>query len=261
MKKYIIALLIMTTLLFSVFADTTNGERIIDVGSPVWSAVKSLYISQGHALPSTTGPWSESEIKLMLSRLDENKLSSSEKETLSWIYKEIDHEEDVFKFGLEANLEVYAHTNPEDFVGRDNWGREANSTKPMLLFTTDSWIGKNFYGYFSFSAANAKIMAGSDKKEMFASTNISTNLIMVPPASMKTLDFGFPYKAYLSAGGDNWNLMCGRFNLGWGPGTTGNFVIGDHLGYHNAARVTAFNNSFKYTFLVDSFTHPMNYYN
>ena len=261
MKKYIITLLIITTLLFSVFADTTNGERIIDVGSPVWSAVKSLYISQGHALPSTTGPWSESEIKLMLSRLDENKLSSSEKETLSWIYKEMDHEEDVFKFGLDANLEVYAHTNPDYFVGRDNWGREANSTKPMLVFTTDSWIGKNFYGYFSFSAANAKIMAGSDKKEMFASTNISTNLIMVPPASMKTLDFGFPYKAFLSAGGDNWNLMWGRFNLGWGPGTTGNFVIGDHLGYHNAARVTAFNNSFKYTFLVDSFTHPMNYYN
>ena len=55
--------------------------------------------------------------------------------------------------------------------------------------------------------------------------------------------------------------MWGKYNLGWGPGKTGNFIIGDHLGYHNNIKLTAFNKSFKYTFLLDSFPHPMNYYN
>ena len=255
MKKLFILLLVLLSL-SSVFAGS-NGVKAVEVDSDIWNAVKSLYITQGHALPSTTGPWSENEIKLMLSFLDEDKLSPSEKETYDWVISEMEHEENVFKFGLEANLETYIHSNSEDFVTRAMW---AEDTKPMLLIKSDSFIGDNLYGFFTFNVSNAKIMADGSGKDVFGTTPFSTNLIMVPPASMKTLDFGFPYNAYVAAGGDNWQLMWGRYNLGWGPGTTGNFIIGDHLGYHNNIRFTAFNKSFKYTFLVDSFTHPMNYY-
>ena len=102
--------------------------------------------------------------------------------------------------------------------------------KAYALDQVDSFIGDNLYGFFTFNVSNAKIMADGSGKDVFGTTPLSTNLIMVPPASMKTLDFGFPYNAYVAAGGDNWQLMWGRYNLGWGPGTTGNFIIGDHLG-------------------------------
>lgn len=257
--KRILVLLFVMMLSISLFA-SVNGERIIDVNSPIYRAVKSLYISQGHALPSTTGPWSESEIEHMLSLLDTESMSSSDKETLYYIRSELSHEEELFAFSGEINLETYLHTNPSDFVGRDMWGRDPNSTLPMILIYSDAWVGDNFYGYFGINLSNAKFQAESDAKERFASTTFSTNLLMVPPATMKTMDFSFPHKAYISAGSSNFNLIWGKFNLGWGPGESGNFILGDHLGEHNAIRATAYNNTFKYTFLVDSFTHPMNYY-
>lgn len=257
--KWILVMLFVIVLSTALFA-SVNGERIIDVDSPIYRAVKSLYISQCHALPSTTGPWSESEIEHMLSLLDIESMSSSDKETLSYIRSELSHEEELFAFSGEINLETYLHTNPSDFVGRDMWGRDPNSTLPMLFVYSDAWVGDNFYGYFGINISNAKFQAESDDKERFASTIFSTNLLMVPPASMKTMDFSFPHKAYISAGSSNFNLIWGKFNLGWGPGESGNFILGDHLGEHNAIRATAYNNTFKYTFLVDSFTHPMNYY-
>lgn len=258
MKKFLSATLLSLVLSALLFA--SNGQKAVDVTSPIWDAVKSLYISQGMALPSTTGPWSESEIETMVSRLNRETMTEAEKNTLSWIESEIGGEEDLFKFGLEANLQLYGHSDTEYFVGRDKWGRESGATKPMFLGTTDTWIGENLYGHFEINVSNAKIMAGGDGKEAFGTTAFSTNLIMVPPAEMKTLDFEFPSKAYLSAGGYNWNLMWGKYNLGWGPGNTGNFIIGDHLGRHNAVRFTAYTPTFKYSFLVSSYTHPMNYY-
>ena len=65
MKKLFILLLVLLSL-SSVFAGS-NGVKAVEVDSDIWNAVKSLYSTQGHALPSTTGPWSENEIKLMLS--------------------------------------------------------------------------------------------------------------------------------------------------------------------------------------------------
>lgn len=204
--KRILVMLFVIVLSTALFA-SVNGERIIDVDSPIYRAVKSLYISQCHALPSTTGPWSESEIEHMLSLLDIESMSSSDKETLSYIRSELSHEEELFAFSGEINLETYLHTNPSDFVGRDMWGRDPNSTLPMLFVYSDAWVGDNFYGYFGINISNAKFQAESDDKERFASTIFSTNLLMVPPASMKTMDFSFPHKAYISAGSSNFNLI------------------------------------------------------
>ena len=84
MKKFI-ALLCMTLSLTLAFA-ASNGVKAVEVGSDVYNAVKSLYISQGHALPSTTGPWSENEVKLMLNKLDKEKLTTSEKKPMTmWL--------------------------------------------------------------------------------------------------------------------------------------------------------------------------------
>ena len=83
MKKLITLLFIALSLTLAFAA--SNGVKAVEVGSNVWNAVKSLYISQGHALPSTTGPWSEDEVKLMLSKLDQDKLSPSEKEAYDYV--------------------------------------------------------------------------------------------------------------------------------------------------------------------------------
>lgn len=231
------------------------------MNSPVFASLTELYLRTGKALPSTTGPWSESEISSMLESIDRDNLEDEYKEIYDYIVSEISHKENVFKFGLKASLEAYIHTDEVNFVGRENWGRDPNSTKPMFTGIMNAWLGDNFYGYTEVNVANAYIMGDEKAKENFGTTKFSTNLIMVPPASMRTLDFEFPHKAYLSAGSKNWNLIWGKLNLGWGNGHTGNFIVGDHLGEHNAIRFSTWIKNFKYSFLLETFPHPMNYYN
>lgn len=262
MKKFLVFLFILMFSISFVFASKVNGERLIDVDSPVFEAVKVLYLETGYALPSTTGPWSESEVMGMLNKLDASSFSQTEKNIYDYILNEISHKEDVFKFGLEANLELYIHTDKDNFTSREKWGRDYNQTKPFFTAFMNAWIADNFYGYFSLNLATAKILANKDGVDKFGSTVFSTNIPLVPPSNMNTMDFEFPHKAYLSAGGAQWSLTLGRFNIGWGNGKSGNFIIGSHLGQHDALRFSTWtkNQNFKYTFLIDSFPHPMNYY-
>jgi hypothetical protein len=51
-------------------------------------------------------------------------------------------------------------------------------------------------------------------------------------------------------------LEIGRDKLSWGPGTTGNFLLGDQVEYHNQGRFTAYSDNFKYTFVTSFFPHP-----
>ena len=52
------------------------------------------------------------------------------------------------------------------------------------------------------NVANAKLMKGGDKIEKFGSTSLYSKINIVPHKDMKTLDFGFPHNAYISARGD-----------------------------------------------------------
>ena len=59
----------------------SNQQRIIAVDSPVYKAMENLYIMVGKALPSSSGPWSENEMALMLSRIDRKSLNDTGKNT------------------------------------------------------------------------------------------------------------------------------------------------------------------------------------
>ena len=48
-----------------------NLNRIYPADSAVYRAIEQLYIQQGYAIPSTSGPWSADELLRMLNRLDQ----------------------------------------------------------------------------------------------------------------------------------------------------------------------------------------------
>lgn len=95
---------------------------------------------------------------------------------------------------------------------------------------------------------------------LFGQYAFTTNVWMVPPSVLNDLDFSFPYRAFGAFGGDGWSAEFGREQLSWGPGESGNFVIGDQLLYHNAGRITTYSKNFKYTLLTSFFPYPGNYY-
>lgn len=200
----------------------------------------------------------------MLAEIDREALSEGAKATYDYVKGELDivpwqlSQGIGMKWGFEANLETYTHINTDEmFHERENWGYGLLKQKPMLKVSFETWPVNSFYGYAEFSVDNS-----IHTEYPFGSTQFNTNIIMfqnLPKFVMADLNFNMPYRAFASAGGNHWRLQVGRDRMSWGPGVTGNFVVGDNLMYHNMARFTTYFDSFKYTFVTSFFPYPENY--
>ena len=51
-----------------------NVQKIFRVDSQIYQTIKALYLYAGFSLPSASGPWSASELLLMLEKIPEENL-------------------------------------------------------------------------------------------------------------------------------------------------------------------------------------------
>ncbi len=249
----------------------SNRQKIYPVDSELYRAITYLYVTQGHALPSTTGPWSVDELDRMLAKINREELSEGAKSTYDYVKGELDFipwrpaPGIGMKWGLEVSLETYTHTNTESelFRGRFNWNYGVLKQKPMLKGSFETWPVRSFYGYAELSIGNYYHTKDTGNGWLdFGETVFNTNILGFqnpPQFVISYLNLNMPYRAFAAAGGDHWSLEVGRDRMSWGPGVTGNFVVGDTLQYHNMARFTTYFDSFKYTFVTSFFPHPKNY--
>ena len=260
MKRIVTLVAVCFFALTVVVAGSANWQKIYSVDDPVYDWIEDLSLLTGHSLPSTTGPWSGSELKAMIAKIDYQTLDGYEKELYEKIssFLDTDASSPVFRASLEIAPEFYINSNYSSsfFQTRDNWYRGWSQQKQLLNIITEEHIGNNFYGYFNFSIGTAK----DHTSRSFGDSVLWSNIPFLLQNDMKQLDFNFPLRAFVSAGGEHWSLFVGRDKLSWGNGKTGNFVIGDHIKYHNAAYFKAYDGNFKYTFLISAFPHPQNYY-
>lgn len=258
-KAVVFIVLVVSMVLFA--EPYQNKQKIYSLDSDVYEAIAVLYLDQGLALPSTTAPYSQAELALMLEKLDTTRFGKAATGTYEYVCQQLGVQPKIpakgvaFSWDVGANFEAYYHTNTTDFVGRDTWIRGFIDQKPMLSIGLETWPGRNFYGYSEFTVANTNTLHNG-----FGSTNFATNLIMVAPAIMTDLDFNMPYRAFVAAGGDFWSLQIGRDRMNWGAGVSGNLMLGDNIKYHNMARFTTFGTKFKYTFVTSFFPHPASYW-
>ncbi len=265
MKKTTVLLILCIFSLSLLLSGGMNYQKIYSVDDTIWDDIASLYILSGRSLPSTTGPYSGEELKAMLERIDITALSPSGIELYERVKARLDDDASlpVFKAWLEVDPEFYIQTNTSSsfFQTRDNWVRGWDKQKQLLNINSEEHIGENFYGFFDFSIGVAKDWkSNDDTSRRFGDSLLWSNIPFLLANDMKQLDFNFPLRAFVAGGGRHWTLFVGRDKLSWGNGKTGNFVIGDHVKYHNAAYFTAFDDTFKYTFLISAFPHPQNYY-
>lgn len=270
MKKIVAVFLLVLVVLTSVSA-LSNSQKIYRVDSKEYEEIKYLYILTGHALPSTTGPWSEGELKLMLEKIDASLLSGGAEDIYESLSKTLSGEKEEtcddfsMKWGFDTYVETYTHTNTEDeeFIGHFNWNYSVINHKPFLNIKLETWPTSLFYGYAELPIMNYLHTKKGSQPE-FGETKFNTNILgfQNPPSfAINLLNFNIPYRAFVSMGGDHWSAQIGRDRMSWGPGVSGNFVVGDNLQYHNEARVTTFFDSFKYTFVTSFFPHPSMYAN
>ena len=185
----------------SVFAiDVGNQQKIYPIDSPVYEALVQLYISAGIALPSTTGPYSANELILMLNRLDRNSLSKQGKIVYDYVYDTLATEPKVVRFGLDATIEGYVHTNKDDFTQPDDWIYSTNDRKPFLDIILETSPRNNFYGFTSIPimsayAENGDNSTGQLKTNRYGTTTFMSNIFLIHPTvsgggGFNLLDFG-----------------------------------------------------------------------
>lgn len=261
MKKIAIAFLAIFISL-SLFADSGNYQKIYPIESEIYDDIVDLYLLSGMALPSSSGPYSGQELLSMVERVDYEALTEFEKSLYDSIEERLDEEafSPVFDFNPYLNIGAYISTNnnEECFQGWDNWFYQAADNRAALELTSEEHVGDSLYGFINFSLGVAKTHSLENQK--VGNSLLWTNIPMLFQNDIKQLDFNFPMRAFVAAGGENFSLQIGRERLSWGPGQSGNYIIGDHIDYHNVARVAAFDDGFKYTFVLLGFPHPQNYY-
>ncbi len=278
MKK-IVCIVLFVLLTVSIVYATANDQKIYSVDSTIYKDITKVYLATGHALPSTTGPWSGDEMKKMMDGINREDVPQYLISTYDSVMDELDSEAD-FDLGGSAmslsgylNLDLYAHTyNSSDitrtdingieeraFSGRQYWfGKDLTKNNPLFLVDWETYIGSNFYTYF-----NAYLSNSVRGKKEIGSTPLNSNIPTMQNLfefDLKMLDINFPSRAFLSIGGSGWSVEIGRDRLNWGSGTTGNLVLSDNFPYHDMARFTAYSKRFKYTYLISFFPHKMNYY-
>lgn len=224
--------------------------------------MRDLYISQGYSLPSTAGPWSRDELLFMLNKLDASYFSEVEQKLFDSLYNELTRTEQAFSVRFEANLESYTHTNTTDFITEEDWVYSYLNRKPLINIPMEVDLGP-FYAGGDLALVNVPIDRRDPNNEavdglsdLFGSFAFTTNLPVQLGSDELYLDANIPYRGFLAAGGSGWHLQVGRDRLSWGPGESGNFMLGSQVHYHNQGRITAYRDSFKYTFVTSFFPHP-----
>ena len=277
---------ILTALLVAVVSSSicfaVASQKIHPVDSLIYREISDIYLLTGHAMPSSAGPWTGAELLSMIRAIPSEEIPASMRETARRIVSELEKELDIdigpvsLQFDGDFNLELYGHTETDgitrkdanevyekSFVGRENWSFDLTHSKPLFQLSFQFDVYDHIFIY-----VGIPLMAGfhgySGYEKEIGSTAFGTNIPGVQTIGNGfsfSIDPNWPYRAYASFGGRAWNVQIGRDRLSWGLGRTGNLGISDNLPYHDMLRFTAFSKSFKYTFLISSFPHKVNFYN
>ncbi|MCH3916445.1 MAG: hypothetical protein LKE40_03045 [Spirochaetia bacterium] len=238
-----------------------NMQKIRSLDSNLIDAMDALYVTQGMSLPSQTAPYSDAELALMLSKINKNSLTKGQKV----LYKHIEDALDLnplvslpavaLEVSGEATAEAYAQTNPTDYDLQGDW--KEGTPAPFADATAGLWLFRNLYIGVAYPfGLNTNFADGSVWGDQQYSTNIPG---IGQQGTVGDISIMGPNRAFISLGGNYWNLQIGRDRLKWGAGTTGNLVLGDNLPYQTFAKATAFGSNYKYTFLTAFYPYPEDY--
>lgn len=174
MKK-ICSVILLLSLVLCLLSAQNNDQTIYSVDSPLYQKIVKLYIAQGRAVPSSTGPWSGDELRKMVDMLDGEPVPSYLASTYEEVKNELEKTPSIsfnggaMELGGTLNLDIYAHTYNGDisrrdvggiketaFSGRRYWfGEDLTKNNPFFLLDWETWLGKSFYTYFNAYLSNS----------------------------------------------------------------------------------------------------------
>jgi hypothetical protein len=220
-----------------------NLQRIIPLSSPVYTELDRLYLLAGKSRPSAARPWSADEAQKIFEALPDRRYdeetTGTENASTAIVKSEILSGAENTGPGRAAgrvtkniNLEGHFKTNS----GRKEWEHGYEERKPLVYIPFEGWFFKNLYSTFDLTI----------REEYAAITGSDDNYTNIPSAPTD-LDWYFPFRAFISVGGEHWNIQAGRDKASWGSGVTGNMLLSDYSDFYNLIRFTTYWEKFKFT--------------
>lgn len=262
MKK-IVLLLVCSMFTAGVLFAQQNDQKSWNVESQVYKDLVNLYLYEGHALPSSVGPWSTDELKGMLNKVSDNLESEASIALYNKIHDELYKANKIqFKDGFGADFEasfipeVYVHTNSDDYVTEGDWFYDYNKRSWPVNFEYGLYAAKNFYLESGFNVGfDDGHRRNSNSNELYQ-PKFNINIPFLVVKDLGYINFNFPKTAFASFGGSNWNVLLGRDVVRWGNGETGNLYLGGNQNYENTIRFTTYFDKFKYSYVTNFSAHP-----
>ena len=249
-KAFIILLALLFAALPSAMAQTSthdnnentnadkNYQRIIPLSSPIYREMDRLYLLAGKSRPSLSRPWSADEAKKIMEALPQSLFDSVPDSSLAVIKREIEFgnkktgaRKAALKVSPEINVEGYIKANDE----RKEWEHGYEKRQPLVFVPLEGWFLKSIYMDLEIAL-----------KQEHAVANLTDNYTNIIPDPFE-FDWHFPFRSFLSVGGEHWNFQFGRDTVSWGAGVTSNMVISDYSDYFNLIRFTTYWDRVKFT--------------
>lgn len=257
---------------------SVGAQEVIPLTSVVYEDMDLLYLLAGKGTPSGSRPWTKAEAQAILGSVQKEGLqaatlalyeSLSQKvyEQLRWNFF------DGFSLSAYADISVenYLHSN-SDFFSYGAWDYSYVDRKPLVRFRLDMAVSDFFYTYSDLQygyglhtaddainqlagdkAVGALIPAGSGTYYIDENTKLIqyqkcyvNNII----SSSTHIDFQTPKRSVISLGSQRWNVTFSRDRISWGNSRIGNFILDDHVDFHEYARFTTYSEYFKYEALA-----------
>lgn len=284
MKKILIVCVCAIVAVLSVSA--ADGACVIPLDSDVYEIMDALFLMSGRSLPSTSRPWSFSEAREILGKIDQSKLDRSGRRLFEKAGEAIEEHsprwrvDDGFSLGLNlvVSPEIYLHRNTKDFTVDTDWSYNYDDRPVAGNGVLDLGVGDSFYTHSEFSFSISRYQ-GKDIEYYSPETDYPYGIGAIVPApasvigeeeqnpqivrschlyrnafstnipiivDLSDVDFNFPKRAIVSFGGGEWNLLFGKERLDWGPSNIGNFSIDSHVGCHDVLRLGFHTPKFKW---------------
>ena len=286
MKRKAVTIL-LATVLCAVFAATASASEtksvkatIYPLESTIYEDMDALYALCGLARPSTNRPWSDSQARLILSGIDRSSLSGVALSLYDAISGELDKglrwkvgDDFQLDTGIIFGLEMYAHSNTEDFVTEDDWERSYQERKSLMrlhfdftandfFYTTSDihykWMRADYNDTFGSYLADGKTSTDGyvasykvDDSSHYVKKSYAFSRGFFTSFFTNTMNFSFiwPKRAIVSLGGDRWNLSFNRDVLSLGNAGFGNLLVDKHH-FSDYARLTVFGKNFNYDWIL-----------
>ncbi|MCI6114994.1 MAG: hypothetical protein MR687_06880 [Spirochaetales bacterium] len=255
-----------------------NGSYIYPLSSPIYSWLEEAYLLEGLGHPSSSKPWSGSEVDNILSLLEGRDVEERTEELMEKARKENgshSSEGGDISFSLSVSPEFYAHSNEEEYNLESSWIHGFDYRNPFLMGEMDISFFDRFHLYSnlslgwgrttykdewiklkdmeSFIGVGAIVDKDDDKASVVTSSYLYSKPFLFSFPHIDKLNIETPTRNYIATGGRGWFLSLSKDKLQWNKSHIGSFIFDSHLEYQEYLRFKLFGNKLSLEYVMEFF--------